>query len=279
MPVVKITVNRKGASYNADGVSGTVTKQFVVEWDGSEGADYMVVHSRTASDGILAVPEPYSPHPADPWTYVQNIGVMPGNGPKQWIVTVTYKSWQDPLNAPWQVSWSFASSNEPIDRDINDKAITNSAYETYDPPISKEADDLILRISRNEAAFDPLAALDYKNSVNSDYFYGAGPGIAKLNLWTGDLQVGGPQAWYAVNYEIQFRQDGWKRRLLDQGFRTFDADEGTYTTITDSEGNPMSEPTLLDGNGQKLALASIDAPVFNEHEINNALPFSYLNLI
>lgn len=278
MPVVKITVNRLGASYNTDIISGTVTKQFVVEWDGAEDADWMVVHSRTATDGAISVPQPYDPHPADPWAYVNHVAVAPGDGPKQWIVNVTYKSWQNPLAAPPKVSWSFASSNEPIDRDIFDRAVTNSARETYDPPISEDVDDILLRITRNEAGYNPMVALDYKNSINSDVFYGAAPGIAKLKNFSGDLQLGGPSEWYVINYEVQFRLDGWKRRMLDQGFRTYDSATGEYTTIVDSKGKALSEPTLLDGNGNKLPNASIDSPVFNVHETKRSLPFAPLML-
>lgn len=278
MPVVSITTSYKGASYDTDIVSGTVMKKFVVTWEGDEDADVMVVHSRTASVDEISIPLPYEPHPADPWAYVSNVGVTPGAGPKQWIVMITYKSWQNPLEAPPKVSWSFATSNEPIDRDIFDKMIGNSAKETYDPPISEEVDDILLKITRNEAAYEPLFASDYKNAVNSDYFYGFAPGIAKLNLFNGDLQLGGPSPWYIVAYEIQFRRDGWKRRMLDQGFRTFDSETGKYTTIVDSKGKPLSEPTLLDGNGNKLPNAQIESPFFNEHETKRSLPFVSLNL-
>jgi len=181
-------------------------------------------------------------------------------------ITVTYTSLggggsgdeADPLAEDWDVEWSFNATSEPIDKDIDGKALLNSSKEPFDPPISEDFHDLVLRVTRNEATFDPIIADSYMHTVNDGLFLQTfQPGQAKVVNYAGRPVKYNNGVYHIVNYEIHFRRDGWGRRLLDQGYRTktgTDEDgKPTYATVLDDAGTPVSQPVLLDGAGGKLA--------------------------
>jgi len=226
------------------------------------------------------IPAEWDSHPSDEWLYVDH-KTCRAVGPLLYEVLVYYVSDPDPLNQPAKVSWSHAESDEPIDRDINGLPIVNSVGESPDPPITKEVNDILLRIERNEQYFDSQLAEEYKGAINSDDFYGYLPGKVKCITFAGTPVRAAWLEYYQVTYEFQIRvRDNWKRRILDQGFRTktgVDA-EGTpiYAVCADSEGIPLSQPVLLDGLGDKKA-DDADA-VFLEFDLLDSKPFSQLGL-
>jgi len=189
-----------------------------------------------------------------------------------------------PLADPWIVEWDFVTSNEPIDTDIDGKPITNSAGESFDPAITKDFHDLLLRIQRNEAAFNPIVADNYEDAISSDYFWGFEPGKVKCVQFTGKTAVRG-QFWYwQVRYAFQIRKEGWQRRLLDQGFRQYNETTEKYEhiQIEDETGNKINvtEPWPLDGHGHALSQSDVRAGVaeFLYFELDKSLPFSVLGL-
>ena len=254
--------------------------------------------------GAAGIPEIYQPHPFSSWLYVQNKTVRKIGG-FDYEVTVNYTTSSkqdsneseliDPLSRPPEIEWNFTVSNEKIDRDIEGKAIVNSAGESFDPPITKDVYDLVLRITRNQSNFNHLQAAEYIGAINSDYFYGFEPGMVRCTNYSGRKIRVGSLSYWQVTYEFQIRyaevsgvNTGWKRRILDQGMHTYDGldDEGYVKwkkiPVKDDKGNnvPTSEPFPLDGNGNKLPGARHTAREheFEEFDIYPSLSFSILGL-
>lgn len=173
-------------------------------------------------------------------------------------VTIRYREIRNPLDEPPIIEWFSAATMEPIDTDIDGKPILTSSDEPFDPPPTEEFYDLVMRATYNVSFFDPVGASNYKGAVNSDLFRGFAPGLAKVKEYRSRQIWTLIDTFYVeVTVELHFRSTGWKRKFLDQGYRTKtgEDDDGkpTYSQITDDEGNLVTEPVLLDGNGQKLA--------------------------
>ena len=206
----------------------------------------------------VRVPQLGDAHPFDPWIYVIRLrAAVTDDSAFMFRVTVEHREIRNPLEEPPVIEWLSAATMEPIDTDIDGNPILNSSDEPFDPPPTEEFYDLILRASWNVANFDPVGAANYNGAVNIDPFRGFAPGLAKVKEYTSrQIWAITGQFYVHVAAEIHFRTTGWKRQFLDQGYRTKgDIVDGvqTYTQITDTEGNLVTDPVLLDGNGQKLA--------------------------
>ncbi len=248
------------------------------------------------------IPKRGSMFPYDRAMFVDSRTVAPGEGPLVFKVTCNYitkttgisvsgsSGASGPLSQKPEISWTFATSEEPIDRDINGKPILNSAQESFDPPISQSKDDLVLRYVRNERFFNPRFAMRFKGAVNSSTFLGVSPGLVKCTVFDGDKVYDNEFSdYFVVTYEFQFRlgmvagkQYGWLRRILDQGFRELlgKNEDGTpiWENIKDNAGNPLSEPALLNGSGRELALQTPPKGHFLKFQTHHKQPFSALNI-
>ena len=197
------------------------------------------------------IPHIWETHPNSPWLFVSSIRTK-AIGPLFYGVIVSYSTLPllrresnydptaGPLDQPWEVEWGSCVSNEQIDRDINGNPLTNSAKELFDPPLSRDKRDLILKIQRNEASYNPLLASSYFDAINSDIFLEVfGPEQVKCNDWVGKRARSASLFYWVVNYEFQMRADTWKQRVLDAGYREWNltASPAKYIpiTITDDE--------------------------------------------
>ena len=283
MPVHSVKENYKGSgsTTRVDLIPLRAHKDdvryFDVLFTPGETAPERRVLAKTAEDPHthLKIPRPWEQHPADPWLFVTSIH-SEHRSPHLCRVSVGYISVGNPLELPMQINWGFAASNEPVDRDNKGVPATNSAAESFDPPMTKEVYDLVLKIKRNEPVFNELLAATYIGAVNSEGWNPPNsintylPGLVKNTILQGEPKRAAAMFYNTVNYEFRFRLGelkvngneynadslGWKRKILDQGFRTLKLENGVWTgeyeTITDSEGNPVREPQLLDGKGQQL---------------------------
>jgi hypothetical protein len=273
-----------GVSVNNDGsYDGAGKEIYVVTFDNADSpaSRPYIARDYTQEVGGVRIPAMWESHPYSPWIYVKNKRVSMWNGPFHWQVTVEYEYVENPLTQPYTAEWLFSTSNEPVDRDREDNALVNSADEPWDPAITEEASDLVLRITRNEASYDPAVAAEFKRSVNSATFLWFPPKTVKCSVFEG-VRTRVANLWYAkVNYEFVIRLEkdkldnyiGWKRRILDQGLRTKDA-QGNYTLIRDSEGDPITTPVKLNGLGQKLTSGA--DPVFLIYETKRLTDYSPL---
>jgi hypothetical protein len=147
--------------------------------------------------------------------------------------------------------------------------------------VQEEAHDLILRITRNEASYSPLIAMEYKKSINNDTFLWFPPKTVKCTLFEAKRARVANLYFVQVNYEFSIRLDtdaasnviGWGRRFLDQGLRTKTA--GVYASIKDGDGEPVASPVKLNGSGQVLASGS--PAVYRTYETKQLLNYSPFN--
>ena len=253
MAIIDVKENWKGWQSSVDTESGGVVRLFDVLFDEYDNPESRVLIARDHP----SIPAIYDSHPYDGWLYVVNKTVRPKGGPLLFEVIVNYSSIEDPLAAEPEIEYYFATSNEPVDVDRDNNPLVNSSAESYDPPITKDFHDLVIRIKRNEPAFDYAFAHTMKGSVNADLFFGFDPGTVKCTVFDGQQTRASSLTYWQVVYEFQVRADGWKRKIIDEGFRKktgVDADnKPTYELFVDDKGKSLSQPVLLDGSGDKLA--------------------------
>jgi hypothetical protein len=294
MSVTKVVEDWQGLSCEAtatlSGTQGTLTRKFVVTFDTSDSPSYRPILALDASHGGVSVPAFWSVHASEANCFVISKSVAPENGPFNFAVTVKYDYIENPLLQPYSIQFIPQATQEAIDKaieldegdEVMTKNLCNSAHEPFDPPIQEEFYDTAIIIKRNEAAFDMSLAKDYFNKVNSDVFEIVGKNGIQRTFAVGtvlcksiqaDEVRHGPTWYYAVTYEFVMRDDGWKRRLLDQGFRKISG--SSYLAIADTDGNPVTQPAKLNGSGDLLAIG--DTAVFLEFQTKYTKPFLAFN--
>lgn len=188
--------------------------------------------------------------------------------------------YDNPLDEPAVVTWDSTSSFVPIYIDRDGTPIVNSAGCTFDPTIEEEVFDLVLTVERNELTFDPIQASAYHGAVNSDGFLGFAPGTAQLRKrkatsQTKTFEDGAVLHFWRVYTEIQFRWDGWARKVIDEGSVQIDPDEPTELLVAkDSLGYPMNSVVPLNGAGEPLAAGA--TPITLTFYTKRELPFGAL---
>lgn len=141
----------------------------------------------------------------------------------------------------------------------------SSAGEVFDPPSKRQNFYESLEISRNEDLSAPHPALGnlYRNSVNSDTFWGLAPGTWRCVQISAERQVRQLQngtfvAFLKVTYKFTARPNGWDDQLLDYGnyyFRPVLDGAGDVTNWVNTQFKTADGHTrtgLLDGNGGAL---------------------------
>ncbi len=293
MSIENITLENRfstcGITANDDGTyNGTGSEVYIVSFDTADDPRSRPYIARSTNQTVngVRIPAMWESHPYEQFIYVKDKQVAMADGPLHWRVTVYYEYVANPLNEPYTAEWMFVDSYEPIDRDRQHKALVNSADEPFDPPIQEEAHDIILRIVRNEQSYNPLVASNFKKSVNESQFLWFPPQTVKCPVYESVRMRKANLFYCQVKYEFAIRTDmdsesqyiGWKRRILDQGFRekTGNNENGQpkYALIKDDDGSPVSQPVLLNGSGERLA-AEAD-PVFLTFETKNLMDFSVL---
>ncbi len=201
---------------------------------------------------------------------------------RSYKITVNYGPYdantfpENPLEHPIQVTWDNASYTKIVDEDINGDPVFNSAGDYFDPPVERDHARPVMRITRNEQTFDPAIAAAYGDRVNADTFAGQDPGRWKCKPPTAQIQYHQACGWYAiVNYEFELQtdpeQDGWKKRILDQGM--YQLSGGARKPIQ-IKGQPADKPIPLDGSGVPISPAG--TPVYLDFDIYPSVDFSGL---
>lgn len=294
MSVTSVTEDWSGLAFNGqvdlNGAMGTLPRKFIVCFDTSDAAYNRPILALDASAGGVTIPDWWDVHPGGTDYFVRRKSVAPFNGPLSWIVTVEYEYMEDPLEQRPSIQVIPQGKSEAIDRAIEvtesveamTKNLCNSADEPFDPPIQEEFYDQGIIITRNEGNIDLDVQKTYLNKVNSDAFtyrdkagnlitFAAGKVLCK-NIQAEERRHG--QTWYfEVTYEFVVREDGWKRRVLDQGFRT--KADGEYTAILDTANNPITQPAKLNGSGAELDTET--DPVFLEFQTKYTKSFAWFN--
>jgi hypothetical protein len=236
--------------------------------------------------------------PGDAWyevdygAYVTSIEVAEqseADDGRSWDLTVQYGPWepreQCPLDEPVQFGLDFATRDEAVDIDQAGNAIVNSAWDAFDPPVTRETNQPILTFTRLEPAAangQPNYALinAFKDRVNSVAWNGFPARSVKFNappierLWHGEVAIRYPasRGWYfRVQYRFSIRPDLWDAVLLNQGYRF---KSGSARKVATVDGLPVSEPVLLDATG-----AITTTPNFLTFQVYQTADFNQLGLV
>lgn len=178
------------------------------------------------------------------------------------------------------------------------RAITNSANVVYDPPVIMDYTRMVLRITRNDAAYNADLYKPFLDTVNSvahtinriGFTLTIEPYTGKCEAITTQRVRRGIQIRYRTTFEFHIDDVfGWRVDLLDKGFQqTPDANDipSGYQgipleKITDIDGSPVNEPVLLDGQGQRLGIdgqISIQDSIFLRYSLYEELSWAQLGI-
>jgi hypothetical protein len=181
------------------------------------------------------------------------------------------------------MTWGFSQFTRPVAKDLDGKAIQNSAGEWFDPPPEIDDSRPILTIQRNQALWSPALAIQYQDAINSEPFLGFAKGVVKVAGISATNQIENGQAFWSVTYEFHFRRDGWELKVQDRGQnrKWKDGDrpdlQGKLIPIGDG-GIFTSVAVPLDGNGQPLQDPGPTNVKYQTFTVYKSLPFSALGV-
>ena len=208
-----------------------------------------------------------------------------GDTPTAWTVTASYTSARsldetDPTSDEVLVAWQSEIYQEPVFQDVNSQAILNSAGDYFiDPSPTRDTADLIATIQANVTSV-PTWVLTYQNRVNNGSITIGGlaiaQGVAKLQRLTiGNREKRNSTTFYPLTFEIHLKEAGWRFKPLDAGFREIGYG-GLVQIINDGDGEEVTTPVLLDGNGAVLANPSPSTAVFANYQVYEEKDFTVL---
>lgn len=240
------------------------------------------------------VPAIGSPHPDDPYCWLQSIDVNLTEPKFGWTVTLNYSTERelatDPTQDPAIITVNTEQFQKVADRDINSYSICNSAGDPFDPPYMMDDSRRVITVSKNMSGH-PSWVLNYADVVNSDSFtvkgvtYSIGQGKVQ-RVTIGETQTRNGVEFVTVSFDIHLQRDGWILRPLDAGFRQLAYDGTTRiniynpaaTTSETGELERVSAPVPLNGFGKALANPDTATSVFGAFTVYTTGPFSALPL-
>ncbi len=199
----------------------------------------------------------------------------------------------NPLQKIPEVRWSFVSFTRPLVVDlVTGEVPVNSAGEPFDPPIEVDDSRLVLSYKRNVATINPSQYILYKDAVNTDLVLGVSPGQVKLADISATRRTE-PFIYFEESLTLHFRSvyeqsvilmagfdvnwEPWQPTVLDQGYYELQSD-GTKKLIRDTQGQPLSSPSLLNGYGKQLLTQPITA-ASNTSPITITVPGNASNFV
>ena len=244
-PITSVQIPSIGASYNAGGSEvdhGAFIQDLAIDEESEDGLSWLVKAS-------------YGPYDAS-----------------------TFKS--DPTQWPIKVTIGGDRYERVVLYDQAGNPILNSAGDAFEEPITIDESRTKIVVVRQElcSTFDLTLAESFRDTLNEALWNGFDPKTVKVGIIaTGENQYDtNNEVWYfSVTYPFEVNRDGWKKKLLDQGFAYLDG-SGKLRQLLGSDGHPLKEPTLLDGSGHQLA--SGGTPVYIEADVYSAIDWNPLNI-
>lgn len=184
-----------------------------------------------------------------------------------------------------------ALSSTGFTEQLNDwrwgKAIVNSAGQPFNPSVQRTYFDRVVTMERDTRTYDPNTADDFIDAINSGdlvvRYRGLTYRIAKETAWLRDWSAT-PQFANGVTYwhehiEMVIRKDGWLRNVEDRGLMELvNNDNGRRRTITDDNGEPVTEEVPLDAHGKKHPGGSQNPVYYLRFPMNKKRDFGRMNI-
>lgn len=180
--------------------------------------------------------------------------------------------------------------------------IVNSAFVPFDPPLEEEDHIGVYRFTKRILRWDDAEAERFRNAVNNQAFVINKPayGFRKIvrqhrgliKTFDGNFAIANGVKHYVRVVELWVHPRTWRREVLDMGlgFRAMpgdpDGEGGTISQVDivdgmpqtrraqDGQGYPITEPIMLNGDGQALDLAAREEPVFLTYSTKAELNFN-----
>ncbi len=197
-------------------------------------------------------------------------------------IRIEYAGQASPLIQPYERSWACEKVVEKLWTDASGNALLNPLGERYED-VSREFTDVVYTVTRNEASFPQALIATHVDHVNSDAVtFGTqvhAVGTCLMHEISGQKDQTGN--YYRVTYRIRIRSDGWKKRILCEGYVYWNGaynPDGSKFTITadDSATSKTGGTVLLTATGLKLPNGA--APVWLLFTVYPSANFSNLAL-
>lgn len=290
-------------TYQDDGTTVTTrSKTWRVKTNAASDDDYTVMADASA-------PKIGSSHPSHSNCRCVSRSCQPeSRGQKQqWLFTAKYSTKFDirenPLDDPAKTEWSTETFQTPVWETIDGKGIVNSAGDPFDPPAEKDDSRWTSITRKNVATSVPAWMFAFQDAVNSDSFtvdgIGVGSGWAKISaIHLSEIQERNEVEYRVLTLTIHYRGEGdtgtgsygsgsgsdsimpWDLSILDAGFREIDdqgSGSGDVRNIKNANGEDVSAPVPLDGDGHKLDNPTMDNAVFLQFEIYRSRAFALIS--
>ena len=175
-------------------------------WANTEGYQVLVTAGTTEAEVVqhVDIPRIGQQHGSGIESYCEKIDPSQVS-PILYQVIVSYRG--IPNDDSVEVEWSDTTSTEPIDRDIDGRAIMTVNLEPVDG-LSMDIADQVVVIRRKFVTVNTASIAAYRRSTNSDEFLGWAPGTARLVGFSAKNRFvyGGLQESWDVTARIQFRE-------------------------------------------------------------------------
>lgn len=258
----------RGGSQNSS-AAGKSTKRFRAVTDSPYDDDGDV---GVAFEAYWGAPVMYSPHPSRPNLWVTDVDIF-NEDPSSllWLITVQYSS-ELPAENQFQNNPTDRATNDwwehtrytvptltgyPIADDLSEGSLSqvvNSAEEAFDPPDERDATRLTIFLTWFVDTVPDWAPF-YQDVVNEDDVNYRGQicpaGTLKCNVKPSPFRIINGYSVREMTATIEFREEGWNAVLLDRGYNY--RNNGKLTPIV-LNGQPVSQPALLDGSGLPLGI-------------------------
>jgi len=280
MSVINVTKmwSKTGGSLSSAKLSAidqvwAVTEGYQVLCDADDSVDVIVAH--------IDIPLMGSQHPTGINAFVGSINPQ-RISPIFWVVTVSYRGIVD--DAAVDVEWTDSQTTEPIDRDINGRAIMTVNLEPVDG-LSMDVADQVVVITRKFLTINTAGIAMYRRATNSDTFLGWPPGTARLVGFSAKnrFAYGIAQEAWTVTARIQFREPYANTTPAQAWYKRW-RHEGLYVKVgtriiraVDENQQEVTKPVLLKVDGTQET--DPDAAYFFHTQVYGELPYSGLGLI
>lgn len=207
-----------------------------------------------------------------------------------WLVTVTYSTivtsitpWTDPLDEPPTYVYSFERRTFAPDVDETGAPVSNPVGDPFDPGVTIDFHMLKIRVTRNLAAYDPLSARTFLDTVNDAIFTIDTTAYAAFTLRMLDFSATSVADYFRVTWEMLYDPTGapvgpglHNIDVLNAGFNYYEVAATTPKIRAMNEGQPTPNPVLLEADG--TLVADGDDPSFSTFEFYPEEDWSSLDM-
>lgn len=299
MSVVDVTKmwSKTGGNYTSEKFdtfanNWTITEAYQVVCE--VGTDIKAIRQAVSPITGLAIPQHGTAHPTELGAYVQSIDPERVS-PIMWQVTVGYIG-SLPDAGDVEIEWSDTSTSEPIDRDVNGRAIVTANCEQIEGLTADIADQVCV-IRRRFMSLNTASIAEYRHSTNSDTFLGWPPGTARLVAFQAKnkFKYGTPLEQWDVTARIQFRypymgataEQAWYKRWRHEGLYIRHIVpsptpgqppiSNTVQRARDMMGQEVTRPVLLKITGEQEPDPTLAVWIYTQ--VYSSLPYSGLGLL